>query len=199
MLTNEERKLLVIVKVVSPTYDVLCWTTIALSLAFLAWLALFANLLTPVFVDGVVIKLDLLQTLAFLVAMAALEGTVVVTAINRMAAAKTSAYVYQLRTQGSIREDSSSPFTKVVESGAWIWLSVETTLAILVLRQGTSEACLLESSSGTTVIAIDGWLAAACAGGWFVVVLSASILYVYLYVTLRHVIEIRNEQATRSQ
>ena len=58
--------------------EVFLWVTVGAGLSYLCWLAPSGNPLLPVPTHGPVIQLDLLQTLAFLIALPALEGTIVV-------------------------------------------------------------------------------------------------------------------------
>ena len=179
-----------VIGIVGHIWDVILWVTIGLSLAYLVWLASFRDLLEPVLAGGSVIKLDLLQTLAFSVAVTALEGTVVAAALNKVRVLATKLDVRRIRQTGDVSDYRHSRLRRAIDLGVWIWCLVQVTFAILVLRQGVVEASLSYSSLNATSIDIGGWLAAACAGSWVVLVLVASAGFVCLYAEVRHVITI---------
>ncbi len=64
-------------------YRIFVWTTAILGLAYLIWLGWSRDLFEPVPIEGAEVNLDLLQSLAFLIAVTALEGTAVVAAFNK--------------------------------------------------------------------------------------------------------------------
>ena len=192
-ITKKAKTIAKMIGIFARIWDGILWATIGLSLAYLVWLALFKDLLEPVLSGGSVIKLDLLQTLAFLAAVTALEGTVVVAAINKVLALATEINVTLVQDIGDVNEYRPSRLRRAIDLGVWLWCLVQVALAILILRQGVTEASLCYSSPNATSIEIGGWLAAASAGSWVVLVLVASSIFVYLYAEVRHVVTIMGE------
>ena len=174
-------------------WNVILWVTISVSLAYFAWLALFRDLLEPVFAGGSVIQLDLLQTLVFFVAVTALGGTVVVATMNKIHTLASEVIVSQIWDSGDLVEHRPSRLRRAIDLGPWIWCIVQLGLAILILCQGVAEASLSSSRENVTYVVIGGWLAAACAGSWVVIVIVASAMFTYLYVEVRHVVAVVSE------
>ena len=163
-------------------WNVILWVTISISLAYFAWLALFRDLLEPVFAVGSVIQLDLLQTLAFFVAVTALGGTVVVATMNKIHTLASEVIVSQIWDSGDLVEHRPSRLRRAIDLGPWIWCIVQL-----------AEASLSSSRENVTYVVIGGWLAAACAGSWVVIVIVASAMFTYLYVEVRHVVAVVSE------
>ena len=175
-------------------WNVILWVTISVSLAYFAWLALFRDLLEPVFAGGSVIQLDLLQTLAFFVAVTALGGTVVVATMNKTYMLGTELVVVsQIWDSEDLAAYRPSRLRRAINLGPWIWCIVQLGLAILILCQGVAESSLSSSRENVTYVVIGGWLAAACAGGWVVIVIVASAMFTYLYVEVRHAVAVVSE------
>ncbi len=167
-------------------YRIFVWTTAILGLAYLIWLGWSRDLFEPVPIEGAEVNLDLLQSLAFLIAVTALEGTAVVAAFNKFfALLMRSDYEGILRVQRALG-GRRSLLKSVGNLGIWLWCPAQMALAIMTLCQGFMEVSLSDSNSGTTTLVIDGWLAAACAGSWVLLVLVASSLFVGFYVDARH-------------
>ena len=186
METKSVEKLAVQLTAVHYAYRVFVWTTAIMGLGYLIWLGWFGGLLEPVPVDGSTVKLDLLQTLAFLIAVTALEGTAVVTVFNRFFALFVPSDYESIQGIERALAKRRSLMQKVNALGIWVWCPAQAALAILTLCQGFMELSLSASSSGTTSLLIDGWLAAACAGSWVLLVLVVSSLAVGFYVEMRH-------------
>ena len=77
------------------------WAAFVSGGAYLVWLLLSRNLLEPIPVGGTLIELDLLQTLAFFVAVTALEGTIIVTAVSKMYEVVTESELSEIRRNRS--------------------------------------------------------------------------------------------------
>ncbi len=186
METKSAEKLAVQLTAFHYAYRAFVWTTTTLGLGYLTWLGWSGVLLEPVAVDGSTVKLDLLQTLAFFIAVTALEGTAVATAFNRMFVLLVPSHYEDIQRVELALGRRRSLLQKVAALGIWLWCPAQAALAIMTLCQGFMEVSLSESSSGTTSLVIDGWLAAACAGSWVLLVLVVSSLAVGFYASLRH-------------
>ena len=183
--------------------------TIGLAIAYVVWLVLFDRWLVPIPVNGAIIKLDLLQTIAFLVALTAFVGAITVTAVNKLYELLTTMEVGNIRlgvtktsrnksssesvpTQDSHRGSGLLPrmidlVRRVDNAMEVVWFLLHVPIAGIILRQGFASARLLSGEHGPTVIAVNGWLAVACAGYWVALVITTSATVVSAFGDVRHV------------
>lgn len=194
--------------------EIVLWVTVGSGIAFLVWLAQAGRILSPIPIDDTVIILDLLQTLAVMVALTALEVTIVVTSMGKYMELVTSLDVADIRDQGrpngrSAASSNPTParngnaltslFRKVRSCGIWTWCVIATPIAILVVRQGVAQACLDCPAQSATTIAVNGWLALASASAWAVLVFVVSLLVAHIYYATIHVVTILDESKKRLQ
>ena len=183
--------------------------TIGLASAYVVWLALFDRWLVPIPVNAAVIKLDVLQTIAFLVAVTAFAGAITISAVNNLYGLLTTIEAGNIRlgvTKTSRNESSSDSrptqgkhraagsltrmmdlMKRVHNMKVAVWFLLHVPIAGMILRQGFASAQLLSGEDGPTMIAVNGWLAAACAGCWLALVITTSAVVVAAFGDVRHV------------
>ena len=204
----------ILIRAIGLGLEIVLWVTVGSGIAFLVWLAQAGRILSPIPMDDTVIILDLLQTLAVMVALTALEVTIVVTSMGKYMELVTSLDVADIRDQGGPNgrsAASSNPtqarngnaltslFGKVRSCGIWTWCVIATPIAILVVRQGVAQACLDCPAQSATTIAVNGWLALASASAGAVLVFVVSLLVAHIYYATIHVVTILDESKKRLQ
>ena len=204
----------ILIRAIGRGFEIVLWVTVGSGIAFLVWLAQAGRILAPIPIDDTVIILDLLQTLAVMVALTALEVTIVVTSMGKYMELVTSLDVADIRDQGGPNgrsAASSNPtqarngnaltslFGKVRSCGIWTWCVIGTPIAILVVRQGVAQACLDCPAQSATTIAVNGWLALASASAGAVLVFVVSLLVAHIYYATIHVVTILDESKKRLQ
>ena len=182
--------------------------TFAFGVAYLVWLLLSRNLLEPIPIGGTPIKLDLLQTLAFFLALTALEGTIIVTTVHNMYEFVTEIDINDIRRdrkngergdsslkrrQARLGDNRPSRIQQLLGFGRWIRYAILVLLAILIVRQGFAAASPSRGGGGATVFSIDGWLGTAWSISWVVLVFAVTSVLVHLYAEVRHVAKIQDE------
>ena len=196
MQTEARTSTTILVTVIKYGLRVFDWATFVSGGAYLVWLLLSRNLLEPVLVGGTLIELDLLQTLAFFVAVTALEGTIIITAVSKTYEVVTESELSEIRrnrSQALLGDDQSSRMQQVFGFMRWIRDAVLVVLAILIVRQGLAAASLNNSGEGATSFSIDGWLGTAWSISWVVLVFAVAYVSVHVYCEGRHLSKIQPE------
>ena len=174
------------------------WSTAALGMGYLIWLIFFGSLLTPLSVSTTAVHVDLLQTLAFLVALTALEITVVAASLSKLFQLaienEVMGRIRERRVPGRRRprvtEKSRSWFARIIDLRDWIWWAIALPNAILFLRQGLAEISLDSQSEGPTLLSIEGWLALAFVVSWVILVSGLTIWTMYLFGEINRAVKL---------
>ena len=196
MQTKAHNSILILITVIKYGLQVFDWATFVFGGAYLVWLLLSRNLLEPIPVCGTLIELDLLQTLAFFVAVTALEGTIIVTAVYKMYEVVSESELSEIRrnrSQALLGDNRPSRIQQVFGFMRWIRDAILVVLAILIVRQGLAAASLSRIGEGATSFSIDGWLGTAWSISWVVLVFAVTSVSVHVYCEGRHLATIQDE------
>ena len=196
MQTKARTSTTILMTVIKYGLQVFDWAAFVSGGAYLVWLLLSRNLLEPIPVGGTLIELDLLQTLAFFVAVTALEGTIIVTAVSKMYEVVTESELSEIRrnrSQALLGDDQPSRIQQVFGFMRWIRDAILVVLAILVVRQGWAAASLNHIGEGATSFSVGGWLGAAWSISWVVLVFAVTYVSVHVYCESRHLTKIQPE------
>lgn len=194
MQTKARTSTTILMTVIKYGLQVFDWAAFVSGGAYLVWLLLSRNLLEPIPVGGTLIELDLLQTLAFFVAVTALEGTIIVTAVSKMYEVVTESELSEIRrnrSQALLGDDQPSRIQQVFGFMRWIRDAILVVLAILIVRQGWAAASLNHIGEGATSFSIDGWLGTAWSISWVVLVFAVTYVSAHVYGEARHLTTIQ--------
>ena len=196
MQTKARTSTIILITVIKYGLQVFDWATFVSGGAYLVWLLLSRNLLEPIPVGGTLIELDLLQTLAFFVAVTALEGTIIVTAVYKMYEVLTELELSEIRRnrrQALLGDNRPSRIQQVFVFMRWIRDAILVVLAILIVRQGLAAASLSTTGEGATSFSLDGWLGTAWSISWVVLVFELTSVSAHVYCEGRHLATIQDE------